>query len=242
MFRLASRAQGAQLTLDRPEARNAIPAEGWRQLSEAIEEVARSDARFLLLAGAGKAFCSGADLDDLAALRNSEGAAKRFRLEMREAIDRLAQIAIPTVAWVDGACYGAGVAIALACDLRVAGPHASFAITPAKIGISYPIDDVRRLVAQIGPGQAARMLFTAGSLDREEAHRIGLAELVEEEAGLDLLIEAIAANAPPSLELLKRSIRAAGGDRSEDGDLDAGFDRLITGDELVRRLEDLGRK
>jgi len=221
MFRLTQDGDVARLTLDRPEARNAIPAAGWRELERLIATV---EGRLLVVSGAGGAFCAGADLGDLQALR---------RAEMRAALDSLRDLAMPTVARIDGACYGAGVALALACDLRVAGPGARFAITPAKIGVSYPQEDVHRLVALVGPGQAARLLFTAESIDAAEAIRIGLAEL----AALDEA--AILANAAASLAALKRAM--ALGVRS-DAEQDRRFDELIAGDALALRLEALRRK
>jgi len=221
MFRLDQDGEVARLTLDRPQARNAIPAAGWAELERLIGTV---EGRLLVVAGAGGAFCAGADLSDLPALR---------RAEMRAALDALRDLAMPTIARIDGACYGAGVALALACDLRVAGPGARFAITPAKIGVSYPQEDVHRLVALVGPGQAARLLFTAATIDAAEAIRIGLAEL----AGLDEA--AILANDPGSLAVLKRAI--ALGVRSDAGQ-DRRFDELLAGEALARRLEALRRK
>jgi enoyl-CoA hydratase/carnithine racemase len=221
MFRLDQDGEVARLTLDRPQARNAIPAAGWGELERLIGTV---EGRLLVVAGAGGAFCAGADLSDLPALR---------RAEMRAALDALRGLAMPTIARIDGACYGAGVALALACDLRVAGPGARFAITPAKIGVSYPQEDVHRLVALVGPGQAARLLFTAATIDAAEAIRIGLAEL----AGLDEA--AILANDPGSLAALKRAI--ALGVRSDAGQ-DRRFDELLAGEALARRLEALRRK
>ncbi|HEV2816755.1 MAG TPA: enoyl-CoA hydratase/isomerase family protein [Allosphingosinicella sp.] len=224
MFRLTHEGGVARLTLDRPNARNAIPAGGWRELAGLLGSV---EGRLLVVAGAGGAFCAGADLGDLPALR---------RADMRAALDALRGLAMPTVARIDGACYGAGVALAMACDLRVAGPNARFAITPAKIGVSYPQEDVHRLVALVGPSQAARLLFTAESIDGAEAIRIGLAEL----AGLDEA--AILANDPASLAELKRAIALAGEGVRSDAGQDRRFDALIAGDELARRLEALRRK
>ena len=238
MFRLEREDGCARLVLDRPASRNAIPASGWAELAERIGEAA--DARLLVVTGAGGTFCAGADLADFAAMRGDREAVGRFREAMRAALDRLRALPIPTIALIDGHCYGAGVALAMACDLRIAAPDARFAITPAKIGISYPQKDVHRLVALVGPGQAARMLFGGQAIHGEEARQIGLVEAVmpAEKA----LIEAILANDPDSLAALKQAIgRAADGVRS-DADADRRFDALIAGEELARRLEALRRK
>ena len=138
--------------------------------------VAASDVRLLVVTGAGDAFCAGADLGDFAAMRGDEAAVARFREDMRAALDALRALAIPTIAVIEGPCYGAGVALAMACDIRMARLGARFAITPAKIGIAFPQEDVHRLVALVGPGQAARLLFTAETIDGDEAKRIGLVD------------------------------------------------------------------
>ena len=242
MFRLAHDGRTARLTLDRPEARNAIPAGGWRELAACLDRVERSEAQLLVVAGAGGAFCAGADLGDFAAMRGDADACARFREEMREAIGRLRGLAIPTVAVIEGPCYGAGVALAMACDLRIAGRDARFAITPAKIGVGYPQEDVHRLVELVGPGQAARLLFTAESVDGAEAVRIGLAELVQPEGGADGVAAAILGNSPESLIDLKRAIRLASEGRRSDAGQDRSFDALIGGAEVGRRLEALRRK
>jgi len=232
----------ARLTLDRPEARNAIPAAGWADLQDRIGEAARSDARVLLLTGAGGAFCAGADLGDFPALQRDEVARTAFRCSMRGAIDALHDLAIPTVAAVEGPCYGAGVALAIACDLRIARPGARFAITPAKIGIAYPQEDIHRLVGLIGPGQAARLLFTAEAIDAEEAAAIGLVERVEPQGGAETVAAAIAAHPRDSLAALKRGIRLAAEGERTDAEQDRRFDALIAGDVLAERLEALRRK
>ena len=242
MFELGHRDDVAWLTLDRPEARNAIPSAGWAELAARLDDVERSGARVLILRSAGDAFCAGADLGDFPAMQGSPESCAGFRQGIRAALDRLRELPIPTIADVDGACYGAGVALAISCDIRVAGRGARFAITPAKIGVGYPQEDVHRLVELVGPGQAARLLFTAESLDGAEAAEIGFVELYEPEGGADALAEAIAGNSRDSLASLKRGIRLASEGRRTDPEQDRRFDALIGGEEVRRRLEALRRK
>lgn len=232
MFDLAIHDGLARLILVRPERRNAIPAAEWDSLAARIGEAKR--ARALVVTGAGGAFCAGADLADFPMVPE---AAARFRVAMRAALDRLLGLAIPTIAAIDGACYGAGVALAMACDLRLATPASQFAITPAKIGISYPQEDVHRLVALVGPGQAARLLYTAGSMDADEALRIGLIERIAAAEEMEAVIAAILAGPDASLATLKRAVRFAAAGVREDAAQDAQFDALLGGAELVRRLE-----
>ncbi len=229
----------ARLTLSRPETRNAIPFDGWSGLADTAEEAVRSGARVLILSGQpGGAFCSGADIGGFDRFREDEAARTEFREAIRSGLGRLRALPIPTLALVEGAAYGAGVAVAMACDIRICGPGARFAITPAKLGISYPQEDVHRLVALIGAGQAARLLMSAGSIDGPEAARIGLAEICAEDAAAEAerLASAIAANDPESLGVLKRGIALAAAGISADAEQDRAFDALLGSDALAERL------
>jgi enoyl-CoA hydratase/carnithine racemase len=238
MFDLTLDGQVARLRLDRPEARNAIPVQSWALLAHRCGEAIRSGARLLILTGTSEAFCAGADLDDFPALTTDSRSATAFRLVMRSALDALSELPIATIAGIEGPCYGAGVALAMACDMRIAGEGARFAITPAKFGISYPQEDVARLVALIGPGQASRLLLAAGSIDSSEAARIGLVELVAADvaATLDGLAGAICANSGESVAVLKRAIRLAGAGVARDEEQDRRFDSMFGSDELRGRL------
>jgi enoyl-CoA hydratase/carnithine racemase len=240
MFQLDFDNGAAKLILNRPEARNAIPAAGWAELAATLDRVVAIDARLLLVTGAGGTFCAGADLADFQAMRGDAAAAARFRQDMRSALDRLRGLAIPTVALVEGDCYGAGVALAMACDLRLAAQGAHFAITPAKLGISYPQEDVQRLVELVGPGQAARLLFSAQPIRSEEARQIGLVD--DWLPNVALLVPQILANDPDSLKTLKEAIRRAAGGVRSDAEMDARFDFLIAGEAMAGRLEALRGK
>lgn len=233
MFALGIEGGVARLTLDRPEARNAVPLAGWDALAERVEEA--SWARLLVLAGSEAAFSAGADLGGFAGISGDLGAAAAFREAMRRGIEAVAALEIPTIALVEGPCYGAAVALALACDLRLAGPKARFAITPAKMGISYPQEDVFRLVAAIGPGRAAKLLLTGDAIDAGEALRIGLADGAAAE--LDAIVAALLEADPASQRALKRAITlAAAGVRGDPGQ-DRAFDALLASDGLAARLE-----
>ncbi|HEU0100004.1 MAG TPA: enoyl-CoA hydratase/isomerase family protein [Allosphingosinicella sp.] len=238
MFDLTLEGPVARLRLDRPEARNAIPVGDWALLAHRCGEAARSGARLLVLSGTSQAFCAGADLEDFAAFAADPKSAGDFRRRMRTGIDSLRDLPVATVAVVEGPCYGAGVALALACDLRIAGPGARFAITPAKFGISYPQEDVARLVALVGPGQASRLLLGAVTVDSAEAARIGLVELLagEVEPAVAGLAAAIAANSGESIAVLKRAIRLAVEGTSRDEGQARDFDSLFGSADFRERL------
>jgi enoyl-CoA hydratase/carnithine racemase len=234
MFDLIREGPLARLTLNRPAARNAVPVGAWSHLGDAAEAASAEGASLLLLEGAGSAFCAGADITDFKAMHADAAAAGAFRAAMRDGIERLAAVPIPTIALIHGPCYGAGVALAMACDLRLAGADSSFAITPAKFGISYPQEDIARLVGLVGPGQAARLLYSGATIDAAEALRIGLAELPASAA--EDLIAGICENSADSIAALKRSIRLAAEVVATDTDQDRSFDRLLASDALAARL------
>jgi enoyl-CoA hydratase/carnithine racemase len=238
MFNLTLDDGVARLRLDRPQARNAIPAAGWAELARQCGEASSSGARLLVLAGTREAFCAGADLADFPAYAAAPANATAFRLLMRKGLDALRDLPIATIALVEGPCFGAGVALAMACDLRIAGPGARFAITPAKLGISYPQEDVARLVALVGPGQASRLLLGAGSVDSAEAARIGLVELAPADPGaeLDALAAAVRANSAESVAVLKRAVRLAASGVGRDEEQDRRFDAMLGSTELGERL------
>jgi enoyl-CoA hydratase/carnithine racemase len=229
---IVTRRTGAVLTiaLDRPAARNALSIAGWHDFADAVGSAATSDAAVVILASdVPGIFSAGADLTTLAPLAHDVPGRAAFRDRMAAAIEGVARLPMPVIAAVDGGCYGAAVALTLACDLRIAGDSAVFATTPAKLGIGYPGRDVARLSARVGRGQAARMLFSAMPMSADEAVRIGLADLRVTSAieAANALAATIAANAPAAVRLLKRTL---------DDPSDAGFDAAFGGPEFADRL------
>jgi len=246
MFALAIEDSIARLRLSRPEARNAIPTEGWDEIASAALEAVTGGARALILSGVpGGVFCAGADISQFDRLLDHDKARTSFRLAMRRGIGAMRDLAVPTIALVEGDCYGAGVALAMACDIRIAGPAARFAITPAKLGISYPQEDVHRLVSLAGPGQAARLLLSASAVDGAEAARIGLVELFVEGGAEDAalaLAASLAANDSDSLQALKRGIRLAEDGVAVDEEQDRRFDALLGSPAFAQRLDAYRRR
>lgn len=193
-----------RLTMDRPERRNAMGTAHWLALAEAIDRIPADAAVVLLRSAVPGTFSAGADLSEIAHLAHSPERRAPFRLALRAAADALAALPMPVIAAIEGGCHGAGFALALAADLRVASQAASFAIPPARLGIGYPAEDLARLSALIGPGQAARLLFTAETIDAAEAVRIGLVEMI---GSGDAVAKAVAGNDPGALVMLKAMLR-----------------------------------
>ena len=229
MIQLAYDGHVAIITLNRPAARNALPVAGWHALAETAAEIAASDARVVILRSEVPViFSAGADIAEFGSFTGDM--ATRFRQAMRAGIEAVASLPIPTLAVIDGGCFGAAIALVLACDLRVAGDGASFAATPAKLGIGYPREDVARLIAQIGKGNAARMLFTGEIVDAADGLDMGLVELrwEEPESLARAFADRIAANAPGAMKLLKRTLADP-----SDPSLDAAFDACFAGAEFA---------
>lgn len=198
----------AHLLIDRADKRNAFSLAMWQAAPALLAEAAANPAVRLLVvrsAAAGGAFSAGADIAEL--LAHKDDAA--WRAANQAAINRvqhdLARLALPTLAFIEGDCIGGGCGLALACDIRIATSAARFGITPAKLGLVYPLHDVKLLVDLVGPGQARRILYTGRLLDAGEALRIGLIEQVAESP--QGLVDDILAASPHSLRETKRFIR-----------------------------------
>lgn len=200
----------AILTLDRGGARNAIPTAGWEALADAATAIAATDARAVILRSAMPGvFSAGADLSEFRELVARPELRVRFREAMAAGIEAIAALPMPVIVAVDGGCFGAAVALTLACDIVLAGDEAVFATTPAKLGLTYPAGDVARLKARIGDGQAGLMLFTGTRIDADEAARIGLAHrrVAHAQPAAHELANAIAANVPEAVRALKTVLR-----------------------------------
>ena len=236
MIRIDIDGPTAWLRLDRPQARNALTMDAFEEMSRQLDVLAASETRLLIVTGEGSHFCAGADLAEFEQLQASETARRRFRTAIRAALDAFARLPIPVLAHVEGACFGAGVALAMAADMRFATPDARFAVTPAKIGIGYPQEDVHRLVALVGQGQAARLLYTGMTIDADEAQRIGLIETIGETTELLAAMDALLACDPDSIAILKRGVGlAAAGVRSDEAQ-DRSFEDLLHSPAAVELL------
>jgi len=164
----------ATITLNRPDKRNAISFDLIDDLLRALEEVAKSDAIILIVTGAGKAFCSGLDLENLKALL---GRTPEQNLEDSQTMVRLfrAIYEFPkvTIAAVNGAAIAGGTGLALLCDFTLAVPEAKFGYTEVRIGF-VPAIVSTFLLRQVGEKQARDLLLTGRIFDAEEAARLGL--------------------------------------------------------------------
>ena len=198
----------ATLTLNRPEKRNAISYELIDDLLGALDEVKTSKAQVLIITGAGKAFCSGMDLDNLKALagRTAEQNVADSR-KMASLFHTLYDFPRPTIAAVNGAAVAGGTGLATLCDFTLAAPEAKFGYTEVKIGFMPAIVSTF-LLRQVGEKIARDLLLTGRLFGADEALRLGLVnEIVAPEALLDrarALGAQLMENSPSSLAFTKR--------------------------------------
>ncbi|MGH8924829.1 MAG: enoyl-CoA hydratase/isomerase family protein [Acidimicrobiia bacterium] len=201
------------LTLDRVERKNAVPPEGWDELRTGFVEFELSDQRVLVITGAGGAFCSGADLDPEA--RNETGlVANRRRMQrVGEAAMALHRLTKPTVALVDGIAAGAGMNLALGCDLVVATSRARFSEIFVQRGLTLDFGGIWLLPRMVGLQRAKELSLTGRIIDANEAAAIGLVlEVIEPdtvEERMQELTSALAAGAPVAQMFTKQNLNAS---------------------------------
>lgn len=157
----------AVVTLNQPCKRNAMTDGMWRSVPGIMRSLdADDEVTAIVLTGAGEVFCAGSDIGSLDELGHAESP---INAEMA-----IAGSPKPVIAAIEGPCYGGGVEMAVAADLRIAGESATFSVPPAKLGVVYPVSATQRMIHLMGPSVTKEMLFTAARLDAERALRVGL--------------------------------------------------------------------
>lgn len=208
----------ATVTLNRPERLNAMNRELIREAMEMLERAASDPAiRVLILTGAGKGFCAGGDLAGFAGGEFKEPQPLEQRVaELRRSM-RTSQIlresGMVTIAAINGACAGAGLSWALACDLRFAAASAKFSTAFLNAGLSGDFGGTYSLTHIVGTAKARELYLLAERFDAAEAHRIGLVSLVLPDAGLMDHVRGVARrladSAPVPLREIKRNLNDA---------------------------------
>ncbi|HEX7166193.1 MAG TPA: enoyl-CoA hydratase [Acidimicrobiales bacterium] len=178
------------LTLNRPDRRNAVDSEVCEAIAAAVWSAYDdgAGARAIVLAGEGPHFCAGADL--------KTGEPIEFAGHLRAALDALREVPCVTIAAVQGAALGAGMQLAVACDLRVAAADARFGIPAAKLGLMVDLWTIQRVAALCGHGPARAVLLACEEIAAEDALSIGLASRAGDLAAAIGWAERIAELAP----------------------------------------------
>jgi enoyl-CoA hydratase/carnithine racemase len=179
------RDQVVVLTLNRPEAMNSFNFAMLRGLRDKVEAIQYDpEVRVVIITGAGKGFCAGADLKERATL--SEPQVREFIHTIRNLFSFIESLRVPVIAAVNGVALGGGTELALACDLRIASSTASLGLTETRLAIIPGAGGTQRLPRLVGRGKAKELIFTGRRVDATEALQIGLVNQVSKpEALLD---------------------------------------------------------
>ncbi|MCC2614281.1 enoyl-CoA hydratase/isomerase family protein [Neorhizobium petrolearium] len=170
---LTQQEEFAVLTLNRPDALNALNAQTTGEISDAIDAVERMDVRALIITGAGeKAFCAGADVKEMVGI---DLISKKRKAERGQStFAKLDQLRVPSVALINGYAFGGGLELALASTFRLATPRAAVALPEIKLGLMPGYGGTQRLPRIVGEARALEMIMTGRTVRAEEAQAIGL--------------------------------------------------------------------
>ena len=200
----------ALITMDRPEALNALNSQVLAELSQVLDQVeADPDLYVAIITGAGRSFVAGADIGQMSALTSAE--AKAFGLFGNQVLLKLENLSKPTIAAVNGFALGGGCELSMACDIRLASEKARFGQPEVGLGITPGFAGTQRLPRIVGVSKAMELILTAKTIKADEAKAIGLVSEVypaEELMPKAMeLAEAICANAQIAVQESKRCIR-----------------------------------
>jgi enoyl-CoA hydratase len=210
----------AVVTINRPEALNALNAEVLSGIGAALDTIeAAPDVRAVILTGAGRAFVAGADISAMRAMSPLE--AEAFAARGQALGERMARLGAPVIAAVHGFALGGGCELAMSCDIVLAGPKAVFGQPEVKLGVIPGFGGTQRLVRRVGLSKALDLCLTGRTVDADEAVAMGLAS---RKVGDDVMAaaravaDAIAANGPVAARLVKRALH-----ENADADLGSGL-------------------
>jgi len=207
------RGQALWITVDRPESRNAMTFAMYDRIAELCREANDDrDVRAVVLTGAGEAFVAGTDIAQFVEFSTAEQALD-YERRMDTWLGAIEDVRVPTIAALRGPVIGGGLAMAAACDLRIAAPSARFGVPVARtLGNCFSAANLVRLGALVGIGRVRELVLTARLIDTHEARGIGLvSEVVQTEESLvprvDELVAQLASYAPLTLRATKEMVR-----------------------------------
>lgn len=202
----------ARIIINSPEKRNALSLAMWEAIPCLVSQInINPELAVVVVQGAGnEAFAAGANISELESCLGSREMGLAYIDAVESAERSLASCPLPVIALIKGYCIGAGLEIAMACDLRMATDDSIFSAPPAKLGANYSHNSTRRLVELVGVGKAKDMLFSGRRLDAAEAHKIGLADFVYSREEIDdkvnSYIQSLLSNSQYSIGVAKQTI------------------------------------
>jgi len=199
----------AVITINRPEALNALNSEVLDELGNVIGGIDLGVVRAVILTGAGeKSFVAGADIGEMSSLTKAQGEA--FGKKGNDIFRQIETLPVPVIAAVNGFALGGGCEISMSCDIRICSDNAMFGQPEVGLGITPGFGGTQRLARTVGVGMAKQLIYTARNIKADEALRIGLVNAVYPQAELMeqamKLATTIAANAPIAVRNCKKAI------------------------------------
>ncbi|GAA4753288.1 crotonase/enoyl-CoA hydratase family protein [Actinomycetospora chibensis] len=231
----------ATVRLERPEAANALDRTLWRELRDTFTALdADPGVRVVVLAGAGKHFCAGIDLSMLAEIQGmapdgadpgrAREALRRLILDLQDVLTTVERCRVPVLAAIQGVCVGAGLDLAVACDLRYATPRTKFSLKEVDMGLAADVGVLQRLPRIVGEGRAREMAYTCRDVRGPEAETMGLVNACVEAddpeglvAHVQEIARALAAKSPLAMRGTKHAITYA-----RDHSVADGLDQIAT--------------
>jgi enoyl-CoA hydratase len=212
--KLVARKEGSigWVIFNNPERHNATSYEMWQSLPLVLNAYASDPGvRVIVFRGAGeKAFSAGADISQFKEKRSGPEAVQAYNDAADAASRALRECPKPTIAMIRGYCIGGGTAIAVGCDIRIAGQSARFGVPAAKLGLGYRFEGIQRLAAIVGPAFTAEIFFTARQFTAQEGLEMGLVNRLVPDADVETytldMAGAMAANAPLTIAAVKRAL------------------------------------
>jgi enoyl-CoA hydratase/carnithine racemase len=212
-----SRAPIVIVTINRPAKRNACDFAAWRDLGSVFATLAgEGETRLAILTGAGGHFSAGDDILAFASVRGNVELEASYRQSIRECYAAIESTPFPVVAAISGVCVGGARSLALRCDFRIADRTARFGIPSARLGLIYPTEQVQRLTALIGLGNARRWLYSGSLFDADEAQRIGFVEALADGNVIEEVVAFMTptiCNGPLAIAGTKLQLNAIAGDQ-----------------------------
>ena len=226
------------ITINQPARRNAMSQQMWADFGFAIKAASADDSvGVVVVRGAGGAFSAGADISEFGTVYATASSAKAANDVIAEALTFVDELAVPSIAVVQGPCMGGGCALAAACDLQLADSTATFGVDPAALGLAYRFRDCQRLAARIGLGRLKELLIGGRRLDAATALAWGLVSEVVSPEALDAEVDGlacrIARRSPTALRAIKATLNAIDrGSNDETDELKAMFDACFASPEF----------
>jgi enoyl-CoA hydratase len=209
------------LLVDRPETRGALTFAMWRALPDLLADLVADDCvRVVVIRGTEGHFIAGADISEFRRFRSDPALARDYDRGAEAMLDTLADLRVPSIAMIEGACMGGGCLIAFGCDLRIAADSARMGVPAGRLGLAYPYKGLERMVALLGEARTLELLLTGRVVSASEAAAKGLVHMSVPAEQLETETRSvagdIAANAPLSLRYARLAARRAGEARLDD--------------------------